>query len=203
MGWSSRWPSVWSSKYVSFFFHNEIENKLIVFQKLSKNHIDTGHYPDQIFVAEKIIRMILIDFCYRNLDLKTKFWWFFTKLTKVTTNLIQELIFCQQSTYCNMYFLTTSSTSVIKILNFNLMIWSNKRLSECGNNLCNRVIFRQGLPLRDLSSQPSLFPLQHLSAIQGLVCYCLCLPLWRSFLNKLVCLRPILDIVYENECFAI
>ena len=44
------------------FFHNEIENKLIVFQKLSKNHIDTGHYPDQIFVAEKIIRMIELIF---------------------------------------------------------------------------------------------------------------------------------------------
>ena len=47
---------------IIFFFHNEIENKLIVFKKLSKNHIDTGHYPDQIFVAEKIIRMIELIF---------------------------------------------------------------------------------------------------------------------------------------------
>ena len=34
----------------------------IVFQKLSKNYIDTGHSPDLIFVAEKIIRTIELIF---------------------------------------------------------------------------------------------------------------------------------------------
>ena len=33
-----------------------------VFQKLSKNYIDTGHSPDLIFVAEKIIRTIELIF---------------------------------------------------------------------------------------------------------------------------------------------